>query len=119
MSKLKLVNLGILATLGVIGGFTKILRTQNEIEFFQAAGLGEASLLILGIVQLLGGASILFVQTRLVGAVLLAVTFLISTVMIFSIGSIEFGWLTLLPVVMAGWVVRDTVVSSSPVKLGH
>ena len=63
--------------------------------------------------QLVGAALLVFEKTRLIGAILLDVTFSLSVVMILMTGQVGFALVSVVPVLMAGWVIYDTRISGS------
>lgn len=113
MNKLKLTVLLILILLGTSAGIVKIIKMPQELEFFQAAGLGELSLVLFGIAQLIGGVLLIFRRSRLVGAILSAVAFLTSAIMILVTGAFGFGVIALLPAIMSGWIIWDNAKPES------
>jgi hypothetical protein len=113
MNKLKLAALLILILLGTSAGIVKIIKMPQELEFFQAIGLSEMSLVLFGAAQLIGGVLLVFQRSRLIGALMSAVTFSASAVMVFSTGAFGFGAVSLLPVLMSGWIIRSNIQRNS------
>ena len=119
MNKLKFAILSILIFLGAAAGLVKIIRMPQELEFFQAVGLSELSLVLFGVAQFCGGVLLIFRRSRLAGAAISAIMFLASAIMVFITGELGFGAISLLPALMSGWVIWDTARSKSPsVDLG-
>ncbi len=113
MNKLKFAILSILILLGVAAGFVKIIRMPQELDFFQAVGLSEWSLVLFGVAQLCGGVLLIFRRSRLAGAVISAIMFLASAIMVFITGELGFGAVSMLPALMSGWIFWDTARSKS------
>lgn len=108
MNRLKTGVLIVLVLLGTSAGVAKILKVPEELAFFQAVGLGELIVLLFGTVQLVGAILLIFRRTRLAGALVSAVTYLGSAIMIFVSGAIGFGTISLLPILMSGWIGWDS-----------
>ena len=113
MKKLKFAILSILILLGIAAGFVKIIRMPQELDFFQAVGLSELSLVLFGVAQFCGGVLLVFRRSRLAGAAISAIVFLASAIMVFITGAYGFGAVSLLPAMMSGWIFWDTARSRS------
>ena len=108
VQKITLILL-ILICLGA--GAAKIMQEPTEVKYFMDAGLGLNVLLLLGGVQILAGILLMFQTVRRRGAVIAAAGFLVSSIIIFINGQIAFGFFSLLPVLMAGFVIwREDIV---------
>ena len=103
----KMVNLALLTLLSMSARIVKVLQMPQEVEFFQATGLNETVLVLFGVAQVAGGVLIALRITRRPGAITVAVTLGLSTILIFANGMIAFGCFSLLPVLMAGVAVRE------------
>lgn len=97
-----------LAALGVAAAAPKILQMPQELEFLKAIGFSAIAVSILGVIQLAGGVLLFSEKSRLPGAMLTALAFLISSVAIFTGGNTKFGLISLLPVVLTIIVAYDT-----------
>lgn len=113
MHLLKKLNLVLLILLGGAAGFAKVTQAPPEIAFFQGIGLGAAMVVVFGVLQLAGAISLIFAKTRLFGAILLDITFSLSVVMILMTGQIGFALVSVIPVIMAGYIIYDTRISGS------
>ena len=113
MNLLKKINLVLLVLLGGAAGLAKVTQAPPEVAFFQGIGLGAIVVVIFGVLQLAGAVSLIFAKTRFIGAILLDVTFSLSVVMILMTGQIGFALFSVVPVLMAGWVIYDTRISGS------
>jgi hypothetical protein len=106
MDKLKTVIWILLALLGVAAGTAKMLQTPQEMAFFQdQLGFSAEAIMAFGLLQFIAGVMLVFNKTRLVGAALLGITLLLSSIAILMAGQIGFGVVSLLPVLMADLVV--------------
>jgi len=113
MHLVKKINLVLLILLGVAAGFAKVTQAPPELEFFRGIGLGVAVVVVFGIAQLIGAVLLGFPKTRLIGAIILDVTFSLSVVMILMTGQVGFALFSVIPVLMAGFVIYDTRISGS------
>jgi hypothetical protein len=100
MKIFRIALIAVIAILGLSAGTAKVLLLPAELEFFSKAGLGETMLSLLGIIQLLGAILFVFLKTRKAGAYILALTFLLSSMVIFGVGDMVFGLLSLLPIAL-------------------
>ena len=113
MNLLKKINLVLLILLGGAAGLAKVTQAPPEVAFFAGLGLGAMVVVVFGVLQLAGALSLIFAKTRFIGAILLDVTFSLSVVMILMTGQIGFAFVSVVPVLMAGWVIYDTRISGS------
>lgn len=101
MKILNVLIIGIIALLSIAAGLAKVMQAPQEMAFLQGTGLSTAMIVAFGLFQLLGGVLLIPVRTRLPGAVLAALAFLVSAVLIFTSGDLTFGLVSLLPVALA------------------
>ena len=104
MYYLYLVNKILLILLGMSTGLVKIFKMEAEMKIFRNAGFNDAGIIIFGVVQLLVTILILFPQTLKFGGILLTVTFLIATGVLFKNEMIPFGVFSILFIAMAIFV---------------
>ena len=100
------IILVILTFLAVSSGITKVLLMQREVDFFGQYGFSNMLLFIYGTVQLIGGFSLLFSKTRFVGAAIVAITFLISLVVLLKDGNIPVSMVTVVMTLLLGVVMK-------------
>lgn len=98
----------VLAMLSAAAGIPKILQMPQELGFLQHIGFSAIAVSILGIVQLAGGLLLLWKRSRLPGAVLAGLAFLVSSLAIFSGGNTKFGLVSLIPVAVSVVVIYST-----------
>lgn len=109
MNAIRKINLALVTILGITAALPKIMRTPAEVGFFENAGFGDRSVvLVFGLVQLAGGVLLLFRRSRRWGAVAVALMFLGSAVMLMFTGNNVFALFSLIPVLMAGILVRES-----------
>jgi hypothetical protein len=99
-----IVNKVLLILLGASTGLVKIFKMEAEMKIFRNAGFNDLAIIAFGIVQLLATILILFPQSLKIGGVLLAVTFLIATGVLFKNEMIPFGIFSILFIAMAIFV---------------
>ena len=97
-----------LALLSVLAGIPKIVQLEQELEFLNAIGFSGILVSMLGIVQVIGGLLLLLQKTRLVGAILAGVAFLVSSIAIFSNGNAAFGMFSLVPFILLVVVILSS-----------
>ena len=106
MNRLKTFIWILLALLGVAAGVAKMLQSPQEMVFFHdQMGFSAEAIMAFGLLQFAAGVMLVFKKTRLVGAALLGITLLLSSIVIFMAGETLFGAISLLPVLMADLVV--------------
>ena len=106
MKKLLMVNLVLVVLLSIAAAVPKLLRVPQEVAFFENVGLPGGAVLFFGLMQLAGGILLVFSRARLWGAGVVAIMFLASAIMVFLSGNTAFGLVSMLPVLMAGIVLR-------------
>ena len=72
----------VLTLLALLSGVTKMLLMPQEIEFFGGFGFTNSIIASFGIIQILGGVLLAVQHTRILGSVVVAVTFLVSAVLL-------------------------------------
>ena len=106
MNNLKTSIWILLALLGVAAGIAKMLQTPQEMTFFQGQmGFSAEAIMAFGLLQFVAGAMLVFKKARMIGAALLGITLLLSSIAIFMAGETGFGVVSLIPVLMADLVV--------------
>lgn len=114
MKTLRLTVLILLILIALSAGTAKVLKTPHEVEFLNTAlGFGVIHVVILGGLQLLAGLMLMFVKTRLPGAMLLDITLLLSAAALFIYGDIKMALFSLVPVVLNSLLIMDLLVLRS------
>ena len=103
------VVLVILIFLAVSSGITKIMLMPQDVEFFGKYGFTDPILIAYGATQLLGGILLIMSKSRIIGAVLIAITFLISAVVLAMDGNIPVTIITLIFVFLLGFVIKQSL----------
>lgn len=105
---MKIVNIiiiAVVALLSIAAGLAKVMQSPQEMEFLQGLGLSSVLIVIFGLVQIVGGVLLAPKKTRMVGAVMVTLGFVVSTVLIFIAGNVAFGLFSLIPAALAGMIV--------------
>ncbi len=108
MKVVSIAVLTILVLLAVSSGVAKILLMQQDVEFFGKYGFSSPMLIGFGLTQLVGGLLLVFPGTRLVGAAVVAVTFLISLVLLLIEGNIPVSIITAVATLLLGVVIKQS-----------
>ena len=108
MKVVYMIILVILILLAVSSGTTKILLMQQDVDFFGKYGFSDPILVIYGLVQLIGGVLLVFRKTRFVGAAIVAITFLISLVVILMESNIPVGIVTVIAILLLGVIMKKS-----------
>ena len=111
MKILARVILAIVVFLAIFSGISKVMLMEQEVEFFGSYGFSNATLIGFGVLQLLGGCLLIFRRTQLVGAGIVAITFLTSAVLLIMEGNIPVSIFTFVALLMLGFVVRQNLGS--------
>ena len=89
-------------------GITKIQLMQQDVNFFGKYGFSNPILIAYGLVQLIGGLLLVFTITRFVGATIVAITFLISLVMLLMEGNIPVSIATVIATLLLGVIMKQS-----------
>jgi hypothetical protein len=108
MKAVSTIILAILILLAVSSGITKILLMQQDVNFFGKYGFSNPILIAYGLVQLIGGLLLVFTITRFVGATIVAITFLISLVMLLMEGNILVSIATVIATLLLGVIMKQS-----------
>lgn len=98
----------ILTLLAISSGITKVMLLQQEVDLFGRYGFSNQILVAYGVVQLLGGVLLPFSKTRFIGAAIVAITFLISLVVLLMEGNIPVSIATIIATLLLGMVMKQS-----------
>jgi len=107
------VVLVILVFLAISSGITKIMLMQQDVEFFGKYGFTNPILLLFGVTQLIGGVLLVLQKFRVIGAVLVAITFLISAILLVMDNNIPVTIITLVCVLLLGFIIKITLTNKT------
>lgn len=102
------IILAVLTFLAISSGMTKVLLMPRDVDFFGQYGFSNTILIVYGTVQLIGGFLLPFGKTRFVGAVIVAITFLVSLVVLLMDGNIPVGIVTFVMTLLLGVVIKQS-----------
>jgi len=81
----------------------------QDVEFFGHYGFSNPILIVHGGFQLIGGTMLIFPKTRFLGSAIVAVTFLISAVVLIMTGNTLFTTITFVAMPMLGLVMKQSL----------
>jgi len=102
------VILILLALLAVSSGATKIALMQQDVDFFGKFGFSKAILITFGATQLIGGVLLPFKKTRFSGAAIVAITYLVSLVLLLMEGNMPVSVATGVATLLLGVVMKQS-----------
>ena len=102
------IILVLLMFLAISSGVTKMALMQQDVEFFGKYGFSNPILIAFGATQLIGGVLLPFRKTRFSGAAIVAVTFLVSLVLLLMDGNIPVSIVTTVATVLLGIVMKQS-----------
>ena len=94
----------LIGLLSIAAGGAKVALVPAEVEFLGQFGFSNALTMAFGLVQVLGGLLIFIPVTRFYGAVIAAAAFALSAVLVLASGNAAFAGVSLVPVLLAGFV---------------
>ena len=98
---MRAIILIVLVVMSLAAGGAKLLQMQQEVQFFNEAGLGTVPLILLGLIQMVGGGAAILSKSRIPGICLIALGFLLSSIVILMTGNTGFAFGSLVPVALA------------------
>ncbi len=102
------IILVVLIFLAVSSGITKIMLMQQDVDFFGKYGFSNSALIAYGAIQLIGGLLMALPKTRFAGAAIVAVTFLVSLVILLMEGNIPVSIVTVIATALLGVVMKQS-----------
>ena len=103
------ITLVILIFLAVTSGITKMLLMPQDVEFFGEYGFSNPILIAYGLVQFVGGIILAIPGLRVIGAIVVTFTFLISAIVLFLSGNIPMTIVTLVFTGLLGFIAQFNV----------
>lgn len=86
-----------------------MMRMPQEVEFFGNYGFTGPILIAYGATQLIGGILLIFPKTRVLGAAIVALTFLISAIVLVLSGNIPVAIVTCVAILMLLLVAKENI----------
>jgi hypothetical protein len=110
------IILVLLVFLAVSSGATKIALMPQDVEFFGKYGFSNPTLIGFGATQLTGGILLPFRKTRFAGAAIVAITFLVSLVLLLLEGNVPVSIGTAVATLLLGVIMKQSWRPGSPEK---
>jgi hypothetical protein len=116
MNFLLKMNLVVLVLLATSSGVSKIMLIPQEVAFFGLYGFTDPILITYGTTSFIGGIMLIIRKTRLFGAVIVAITFLISAVVLILAGNVPFTIFTFVSLLMLAVLIKQNMkkIESTP-----
>ena len=92
-------------------GITKLMLMTQDVDFFGQFGFTNPLLMLFGAVQALGAVMLIFQKIRIAGTAIVAVTFIVSGVVLILAGSVPATVATLVALALLGWTIRNTTTN--------
>jgi len=115
MKTVSTIILVILILLAALSGFTKVALMEQDVEFFGRYGFSNSLLISFGLIQIAGAVLLVQRKTRFVGAAIVAITFLVSLVVLILDGNIRVSIVTGVATLLLGVVMKQ----SRPAKIAE
>lgn len=103
------VLLVLVTILALLAGVAKVMLMEQEVNTFGPYGFSNALLVIFGVLQLLGAIAIALPKFRLKGAAIVAISFIVSAVVLAVAGNIPMAGVTLLFVFATIWSAKQSL----------
>lgn len=100
------ILLVILILLSIATGVTKLIQMPEEMELFRNAGFSDMMTMLFGLIQVAGGILLIPTKTRKYGAIIMLLSFVIATIVVFIKGMIGFGIFSILFIALAAYQWR-------------
>lgn len=101
------IILVLLVFLAISSGVAKVALMQQDVVLFGKYGFSNPILIAFGATQLIGGVLLPFKKTRLFGAAIVAITFLISLVVLIMDGNTPASIATIVAMLLLGVVMKQ------------
>ncbi len=88
----------------------------QDVGFFSKFGFTNTILIIYGAAQLIGGIMLAISKVRIIGAIIVALTFLVSAIILMMAGNIPLAIVTLVTIVLLGMIIKESLKQT---KLKH
>lgn len=100
------ILLAVLTLLAISSGITKVMLLPQDVGFFGRYGFSNSILIAFGATQVIGGVLLPFGKTRFFGAATVAVTFLVSLVVLLMDGNIAVSIATFVMTLLLGVIMK-------------
>lgn len=113
MKAISTIILVVLILLALLSGFTKVALMEQDVNFFGRYGFSNSLLVIYGLTQIAGGVLMVLEKTRFIGAAIVAITFLISLVVLVMDGNIPVSIVTAVATLLLGLIMKQSAGGAS------
>lgn len=104
----------LLVLLAISSGAAKITLMQQDVDFFGKYGFSNPILIAFGATQLIGGVLLPYSKTRFAGAAIVAITFLVSLVLLMIEGNIPVSIATVAATLLSGVIMKQSWNATAP-----
>jgi len=101
----KIVMTAIVGLLSIAAGAAKIMLVPEEAKFLAQFGFNDTLTVVFGLAQVIGGCLVAIPLTKLYGAGISTICFATSLAMILSTGNLAFAAVSVLPVLLSGFLL--------------
>ena len=98
----------LLIFLSILSGVTKVALMPEDVDFFGRYGFSDPMLIAFGATQLIGGILMPFRKARFLGAAIVAITFLVSLVLLLMDGNMPVSIITVVATFLLGVVMKQS-----------
>ena len=109
----------LLMVLAISSGLTKVALMEQDVEFFGKYGFSNPVLIAFGATQVIGGVLLPFRRTRFFGAAIVAITFLVSLMVLLMEGNIPVSIATIIATLLLGLVIKQSWSATRPECTNH
>ena len=107
------IVLAILVLLAVSSGVAKVMLMEREVEFFSQYGFTHSILIAYGATQIIGGVLLAVPKAKVIGAIIIAITFLISAALLILSGNIPQTLLTFIALLLLVFLAKNSPTSKT------
>jgi len=109
---MKIINkllIVIIALLSIAAGFAKVMLTSQEVHFLESFGFNNIIIVGFGAFQIFAGLLLIVSKSRLYGAVLVLIAFILSSILIIVSGNMIFAIVSFIPVLLTSVIIKTTL----------
>ncbi len=106
------IILTLLVLLAISSGITKIMLMPQDLEFFGKYGFNNFTLIIFGVVQVVGGVLLVFRKMRVYGSIAVFMTFGVSLILLVLEGKYAVSAVTLISMALLVVVIRQNHITA-------
>ena len=99
----------IIALLSIAAGVAKVMLTPQEVHFLESFGFNNIVIVGFGAFQIFSGLLLVVSKSRLYGAVLVLIAFILSSTLIMMSGNIIFAIVSFIPVLLTSVIIKTSL----------